>query len=55
VFFRNVLGDKAVTVAVTPNGYADGIGLKDNTEYFVLPEEKEMKMEEFLDTLDQKR
>lgn len=39
-------------MAVTPNGYADGIASKDGEDYFVLPEEKQMLMTEFLDTLD---
>lgn len=55
VFFRNTISDKDVTVAVTPNGYADGIALKDQKEYFVMPEEKLMKMGDFLNQLDDKR
>ncbi|XP_044751249.1 bifunctional peptidase and (3S)-lysyl hydroxylase Jmjd7 [Coccinella septempunctata] len=55
-YFRKSIGSKNVTVAVTPNGYADGIALsphvEDNTEYFVLPEEKTMTMKEFLDNLE---
>lgn len=41
-------------MAVTPNGYADGVGSYDgeSTKYFILPEEKTMKMGEFLDNLD---
>lgn len=42
-------------MAVTPNGYADAIALKNGKEYFVMPEEKEMTMSEFLDTLEDKR
>lgn len=53
-FIRKLLGEKLVTVAVTPNGYADGIALNkdDNQEYFVTPEEQTMTMNEFLDKLD---
>ncbi|KAK9888740.1 hypothetical protein WA026_000967 [Henosepilachna vigintioctopunctata] len=50
-YFKNKLSDKLITVAVTPNGYADGIANYDG-DYFVLPEEKTMKMAEFLDTLE---
>jgi hypothetical protein len=46
-----------VTVALTPNGYADGIAADPKTgkEYFVMPEEATMKMREFLYALDDKR
>lgn len=45
-----------VQVAVTPNGYADGIATKmpENKEYFVMPEEQTMSMAQFLDHLDHK-
>lgn len=45
-----------VQVAVTPNGYADGIAIKmpENKEYFVMPEEQIMSMAQFLDHLDHK-
>ena len=44
-------------MAVTPNGYADGIAFnsKDEKEYFVMPEETNMKMREFLYALDDKK
>lgn len=50
-----MFGNKLTTVAVTPNGYADGIAVKipENQEYFVLPEDQTMKMAEFLDKLDE--
>lgn len=56
------IGDKIVTVAVTPNGYADGltshsdVKCKDfeDLEYFVMPEEREMRMQEFLESLNNK-
>ncbi|XP_063542452.1 uncharacterized protein LOC134751046 [Cydia strobilella] len=48
--------NKKVTVAVTPNGLADGITTNDEgKEYFVMPFEAEMTMTEFLDCLEQKR
>lgn len=48
------MANKLVTVAVTPNGYADGVAA-DNAgiEHFVMPHEKSMEMSEFLDTLDE--
>lgn len=51
---RNIYGEKLITVSKTPNGYADGIGIKmpENQEYFVLPEEQNMKMSDFLDILE---
>lgn len=54
---RNLMPEKELTVAVTPNGYADGIAVnrKDGKEYFVMPEEVKMTMNEFLDALDNKR
>lgn len=50
------MNDKLVQVAVTPNGYADGIAIKlpEKKEYFVMPEEQTMSMAQFLDQLDQK-
>lgn len=50
------MSEKSVQVAVTPNGYADGIALKlpEKKEYFVMPEEQTMTMGEFLDHLDHK-
>lgn len=51
---RKYLAEKEVTVALTPNGYADGIALNemDGKEYFVMPEEATMKMRDFLHALD---
>ncbi|XP_057330276.1 bifunctional peptidase and (3S)-lysyl hydroxylase Jmjd7 [Microplitis mediator] len=51
-YFRKLLSDKLVTVAVTPNGYADAVMSDNNKKYFMLPEEREMKMSSFLDKLD---
>ncbi|XP_075985423.1 jumonji domain containing 7 [Anticarsia gemmatalis] len=48
--------NKQVTVAITPNGLADGITTNDkNEEYFVMPYDMNMTMSEFLDCLEQKR
>lgn len=54
---RDHLGDKEVVVAVTPNGYADGItkNEEDGKEYFVMPDEQIMTMKSFQDMLDDKR
>ena len=41
---RKKLCEKAVTVAVTPNGYADAV----YKNYFVMPEERQMKFPAFL-------
>lgn len=46
------MGQTDVTVAITPNGLADGLAMKDGKEYFVMPLEQQMRMTEFLDTLD---
>lgn len=46
------MGDKDVTIAITPNGYADGLAVKDGKEYFVMPLEQQMRMTDFLDTLE---
>lgn len=56
-FFRKVLGDDKVAVAVTPNGYADAIVRRedDSKEFFVMPEERSLTMSEFLDTLENPR
>ena len=49
-YLRSKIGQTTVTVAVTPNGYADAVV----GEKFVLPEEREMKFSEFLDILEGK-
>lgn len=46
------MGHKDVTIAITPNGLADGLAMKDGEEYFVMPLEQQMQMADFLDTLD---
>ncbi|XP_048751149.2 bifunctional peptidase and (3S)-lysyl hydroxylase Jmjd7-like [Ostrea edulis] len=47
-YLREKLGERVVTVAVTPNGYADAI----TDGKFVMPEERQMAMSEFLDIMD---
>ncbi|XP_011873648.1 PREDICTED: jmjC domain-containing protein 7 [Vollenhovia emeryi] len=55
-YFRQVLGDEKVSVAVTPNGYADAIVEQDDgKEFFVMPEERLLAMSEFLDRLENTR
>ncbi|XP_011704970.1 PREDICTED: jmjC domain-containing protein 7, partial [Wasmannia auropunctata] len=54
-YFRNVIGDEEVSVAVTPNGYADAIAKRDDKEFFVMPEERILAMSMFLDTLENRR
>ncbi|XP_055641980.1 bifunctional peptidase and (3S)-lysyl hydroxylase Jmjd7 isoform X2 [Toxorhynchites rutilus septentrionalis] len=53
-YFRDTLAKKEVTVAITPNGYADGLAMHEKEEYFVLPLETQMRMGDFLDALDRK-
>jgi len=48
IYLRNKIGDKIVTVTVTPNGYADA----PNDGYFVMPEERSMKFGDFLDIMN---
>ncbi|XP_070565447.1 bifunctional peptidase and (3S)-lysyl hydroxylase JMJD7-like [Ptychodera flava] len=49
-YLRNKIGEKVVSVAVTPNGYADAVC----GNYFVMPEEKLMKFSTFLDILEKR-
>lgn len=48
------MAEKEITVAVTPNGYADGLSSQhpSGKEYFVMPEEQTMSMASFIDRLD---
>lgn len=48
VDFREKIGGCVVTVAVTPNGYADAI----TDGKFVMPEERRMEMSNFLDIME---
>ena len=47
-FRREKIGQKVVTVAVTPNGYADAVC----GDRFVMPEERKLPFSEFLDIID---
>lgn len=47
-YFRKVVGDLEVTVAVTPNGYADAV----TDGQFVMPYEKTMQMKDFLNIIE---
>ncbi|XP_048456421.1 bifunctional peptidase and (3S)-lysyl hydroxylase JMJD7 [Rhincodon typus] len=49
--FRKVVGKRRVSVAVTPNGYADAV----YEGRFVMPEERQMPFEDFLDIIERKR
>lgn len=51
-YLQSTLNDKVVDVAVTPNGYADGLAKQDGEEYFVLPMETKMPLSELLQRLD---
>lgn len=56
-YFRKVLGDERVSVAVTPNGYADAIAKRDDDdkEFFVMPEERLLTVSAFLGMLENTR
>lgn len=53
-YFRNTLSEKIITAAITPNGYADAIAMDKKTQkkFFVMPEERKIKMSLFLDNLE---
>ncbi|KAJ8920850.1 hypothetical protein NQ315_015642 [Exocentrus adspersus] len=51
-YLNEVIPQKEVTVAVTPNGYADGVALISDKEYFVMPEEINIRYTDFLRFLD---
>lgn len=48
-YLRKKIGDKRVSVAVTPNGYADA----PNKGYFVMPEERFMLFADFLNIMEE--
>ncbi|XP_008217295.2 bifunctional peptidase and (3S)-lysyl hydroxylase Jmjd7 [Nasonia vitripennis] len=60
-YFKEKLANKLVTVAVTPNGYADAIAKEktlhgtNDKEVFVMPEERQMTMNDFLEKLENPR
>lgn len=47
---RQKVGSKVISVAVTPNGYADAVSGK----YFVMPEERQMTLSSVLDIIEGK-
>jgi len=49
-YFRDRMGEKEVTVSMTPNGYADAIDADLNL--FVMPHEQKMRVNELLDALE---
>nr|XP_025951375.1 jmjC domain-containing protein 7 isoform X2 [Dromaius novaehollandiae] len=49
-YLREVVGSKVVSVAVTPNGYADAVF----QDRFVMPEERRMPFMDFLDIVEKK-
>lgn len=49
------MSEKEVTVAVTPNGYADGFNFINGKQYFIMPEEINMKFKDFLILLEQQK
>lgn len=53
-YLKQTLGDKPVTVAVTPNGYADAIAFneEEKREMFVLPEERTMSVSDLFAKLE---
>ncbi|KAI8997344.1 cupin-like domain-containing protein [Pilobolus umbonatus] len=53
-YLQSKLADSVVTVAVTPNGYADAVTYDPNTkkEYFVMPHEEKMTFNVFLDRIN---
>ncbi|XP_062823239.1 uncharacterized protein LOC100562400 [Anolis carolinensis] len=49
-YLREIMGEKLVSVAVTPNGYADAV----YQDWFVMPEERLTPFSAFLDILEKK-
>ena len=47
-FLREKIGHEVVSVAVTPNGYADAV----RGDKFVMPEERKLPFSEFLDIIE---
>ncbi|XP_058255011.1 bifunctional peptidase and (3S)-lysyl hydroxylase JMJD7 isoform X2 [Hemibagrus wyckioides] len=47
-YLRQVVGSKLISVAVTPNGYADAV----NGDRFVMPEERQMTFSALLDIIE---
>ncbi|KAL1926170.1 hypothetical protein VTP01DRAFT_6035 [Rhizomucor pusillus] len=55
-YLKEKMGDHTVTVATTPNGYADAVTYDPETakEYFVMPYERSMPFSDFLDIMEGK-
>ncbi|KAL0081388.1 jmjC domain-containing protein 7 [Phycomyces blakesleeanus] len=55
-YLRSTMGKVPITVAITPNGYADAVTLDKITgkEYFAMPYEKVMPFDRFIDTIEGK-
>ena len=51
-YLRRVVGRKVVSVAVTPNGYADAV--REDVDRFVMPHEEDMSVNQLFDILEQK-
>ncbi|XP_034015475.1 bifunctional peptidase and (3S)-lysyl hydroxylase JMJD7 [Thalassophryne amazonica] len=49
-YLREKMGSKVISVAVTPNGYADAV----NGDRFVMPEERQMSFSSVLDVIEGK-
>nr|XP_023654534.1 jmjC domain-containing protein 7 isoform X1 [Paramormyrops kingsleyae] len=49
-YLREVVGSKEISVAVTPNGYADAV----HGDRFVMPEERRMRLSAVLDLMEEK-
>ncbi|XP_066525301.1 bifunctional peptidase and (3S)-lysyl hydroxylase JMJD7 isoform X2 [Hoplias malabaricus] len=49
-YLRTAVGSKVISVAVTPNGYADAV----NGDRFVMPEERQMTFSSLLDIIEGK-
>lgn len=47
---RQKVGSKVISVAVTPNGYADAV----SGQHFVMPEERQMSLASVLDVMEGK-
>ncbi|KAI8378028.1 cupin-like domain-containing protein [Radiomyces spectabilis] len=55
-YLRDTMGDTPVTVASTPNGYADAVTMDEVTQqkYFALPHEQRMPFSDYLDLIEGK-
>lgn len=51
-YLRHQLGDKLVTIDITPDGYGDSVKLH---KYFVTPLEEQMRFNRFMDIIEGKQ